>query len=103
MKERNQECIGPVDDDMLPFTEMEQIVRGTRSELSGNRAIGLEVHVDWEVVFVILKVEAEARKVHLCEVEGCTCCVERRAWIRSPLVAVQWRTGREEAHPVLVP
>lgn len=31
---------------MLPFTEMEQIVRGTRSELSGNRAIGLDVHVE---------------------------------------------------------
>lgn len=46
---------------------------------------------------MILNVEAEARKVHLHEVEGCTCYVKHRDWIQSPLVTVEWRTGREEA------
>lgn len=46
MKERNQEWNGPVSDDVLPFTEMEQTVRGARSELSGKRAIGLDVQVE---------------------------------------------------------
>lgn len=46
MKERNPGWNGRVNGGMLLCTEMEEIVRGTRSDLSGNRAIGLDVPVE---------------------------------------------------------